>query len=819
MKKYYSVFCLLSISFAEPLIQGLVLEQATQVPIASANVSIKGTDMGSASNEYGSFAIDDLSPGSYTFIVTAMGYEKAEIPVTIKRDSDPIQLLLEMEKGVIELDPVNVIKDRASLVGLSQSFLRLPGAASSISKRDLAKFNDTDIHKIIARVPGVYVQEEDGYGLRPNIGMRGTGVERSSKINVMEDGIPIAPAPYASPAAYYSPSAGRMESIEIRKGSSQIKYGPNTTGGALNYISTSIPKAFTIKTQIESGQWESGKNHVQLGNSGETFGYLFESFGSKTSGFKHIENSNLPTGFDKQDYLFKGRFNTPEGFLIPAAIEYKFSETNEISHETYLGLTRTDFTQDPFNRYAASSLDQMIGYHKQNVLTAVIKPFTSMDITAALYKNDFDRNWYKLSKVGGSGISSILKEGNSHSQYALLNADNSDNDDYQIKANNRMYESVGLQIVTANRFSFLGTYHSLLAGIRIHTDEMDRFQKIDKYGMTSGKLMMTTEGIWGTGSKNNRLYEAEAMSYFLEDEISLRNVTMTAGVRFEEIEVKRYDWSGDAEGGNISWNDPDRTLDPALKKKSLQAVVPGIGLVYNVHPTIQMLAGVHKGFSPPGPGVDEHDDVMAEESINIEWGGRYRYGFVRFEALAFHTRYSNLLGDDTQFSGDGTYDQFNAGKVNVDGTELSASYKMNFGSVWLPFSLNYTFTTTQFMTSFESGFEAWGTVERGEELPYIPRHQMFSEVGLVKNNWNMYLRFRHVSSMRTVAGEGDLLETEKTDALSFVDFSGKYKISKKADLFFTINNVLNTQGIVASRPAGVRPSMPRSAMAGITFSY
>ena len=118
------------------------------------------------------------------------------------------------------------------------------GSAYFLSKKELQQQNYTDINRVLGQVPGVSIYEEDGFGLRPNISLRGTSPERSSKINTMEDGVLIAPAPYSASAAYYFPNVNRMQSVELLKGSSQIQYGPNTTGGAINFISTEIPNDF-----------------------------------------------------------------------------------------------------------------------------------------------------------------------------------------------------------------------------------------------------------------------------------------------------------------------------------------------------------------------------------------------------------------------------------------------------------------------------------------------------------------------------------------------------------------------------------------------
>ncbi len=118
---------------------------------------------------------------------------------------------------------------------------RVAGSASVISKDELERNEHNDIHQILKGVPGVYAREEDGFGLRPNIGLRGVSPDRSSKVTLMEDGVLFGPAPYSAPAAYYFPMASRMVGVEVYKGPAAIRFGPNTIGGAVNLRTREVP--------------------------------------------------------------------------------------------------------------------------------------------------------------------------------------------------------------------------------------------------------------------------------------------------------------------------------------------------------------------------------------------------------------------------------------------------------------------------------------------------------------------------------------------------------------------------------------------------
>jgi Fe(3+) dicitrate transport protein len=206
-----------------------------------------------------------------------------------------------------------------SIIGTSP--YKVVGSGAWVNFAKLQKLNQSDINKVIQTIPGINVRDEEGFGLRPNIGLRGTPVNRSAKITLMEDGILMAPAPYSDPSAYYFPTFARMEQLEVLKGSSQVKYGPYTIGGAINLISTSIPDAFKGFAQLAYGSFGTNQQRIWVGDSHKNIDYVFEVNRMASNGFKELPNG-ANTGFDRRDFMGKVRWHPHPNTPINQSITY-----------------------------------------------------------------------------------------------------------------------------------------------------------------------------------------------------------------------------------------------------------------------------------------------------------------------------------------------------------------------------------------------------------------------------------------------------------------------------------------------------------------
>ena len=682
------------------------------------------------------------------------------------------------------------------------------GAAYYLSTDELADFNYTDINRALNKISGVNFYEEDGFGLRPNISIRGTSPERSSKIAIMEDGILISPAPYSASSAYYFPSVARMQAVEVLKGSSQIQYGPYTTGGAINFVSTEIPKSFQGKISSSYGSFNTGQTYSTVGSSNGNFGYMIEYLNYNSNGFKDL-GENLNTGFDINEITSKVRFNSSKDAKIDQSLEFKFHYYDETSNETYLGLTDSDFKKTPFLRYIGSGKDKMDAEHNQYLITHEIKISEKFNITSILYHNGFKRNWYKLDDIVHNGesqkISKVISNPDLYSGHLsfVKGEINGASNFLKVKANNRKYVSQGVQTkIDYHWYGKNNSFNDLEIGLRFHYDEEDRFQWEDIY--TINYRVIDIDKFGEKGSQGNRVSSANSFASYVMYKYKYNEFTITPGIRYESIKLERNDWGK----SNPSRNESGLSY----RENNISVLIPGIGLNYNLNNKISIFGGIHKGYSPPGSS----DGQKAEESLNSELGARLAFNNVNSEIIFFQNNYSNLLGNDLAATGGfGELDPFNAGEALVNGFEfLLRSNLIDNDKTMIPLSLSYTLTNAKFLTDFGSTQDIWGEVRDGDRIPYIPQHQFNSSLSIQTKDYEINLSANYNGKFSTVANGS-------FEIPSYLVFDISFIYNLRSDLIFRskILNLFDKKYSVSRAPAGLRPGHPFGIYAGFEYKF
>ena len=277
------------------------------------------------------------------------------------------------------------------MVGTRES--RTAGSAHVLRPRDLERMDyDNPETGRRSRCRGVYARGEDGFGLRPNIGIRGTYPDRSKKVTLMEDGILFGPAPYSAPAAYLlsahhpdgagardqGPGRGQLRPADRRRRDrSRDARHPRRRK---RRRSTSRPATYGY-----------GKVHGYYGASTARSGYVLEGVHLRSTGFKELDGGG-DTGFEKNEWMWKGRYLLSTDPNAVQNVGLKLGYADEDSRESYLGLTDADLRANPNRRYRASRFDRMQWHRTQIAATyhgALRDAFT---IDAAVYRNDFSRD-------------------------------------------------------------------------------------------------------------------------------------------------------------------------------------------------------------------------------------------------------------------------------------------------------------------------------------------------------------------------------------------------------------------------------------------
>jgi Fe(3+) dicitrate transport protein len=676
------------------------------------------------------------------------------------------------------------------------------GSAHVVSAKQLERLEHDDPHRVLLSVPGVYIRGEDGFGLRPNIGIRGAISDRSKKITLMEDGVLFGPAPYSAPAAYFFPLITRMQSVRVIKGPSAVSYGPHTVGGAVDLITASIPETGGGMLDVSFGEHMHRKVHLRQGLADDRYGVLVEGVHLASDGFKELDGGG-DTGFARNELMLKGRYIFDPAAGVFNELEIKAGYSGEVSNETYLGLTDEDLRATPYRRYGASRLDRMEWNRTQLALTHRARFSPDLDVTTTAYRHDLHRVWRKVNGFRGASIADVLANpedpGNAIFYGVLTGAipPSTDEETLLIGPNDRTFVSQGAQSTIAFRPVTGPLTHHIEYGVRIHYDSVRRVHTQDGFLIEGGIPVPDGRPTQTTADNDASTW---ALSMHVMDAVTWGPVTVTAGARLESIRSELEDRQ-------------DGRYDLIVQ----QVILPGAGAFVALPLNLGVFAGVHQGFSPVPPG--QPDIVRPEKSVSYEAGARWSPRRFRAEIIGFYNDYTNLTNICTFASGcveENLDQQFDGGAARVIGVEAYAESEIKVReNLAIPGRIAYTFTDARFSTDFQSADPIFGDVHSGDELPYVPKHQLTASIGVEMPRWGVNLSGTYAGRMREIAGQGEPAEGTATDDYFLLDVAANVRPLRWLTVYGVARNLLDTTYIASRRPYGARPGAPRWLQLGV----
>jgi Fe(3+) dicitrate transport protein len=679
----------------------------------------------------------------------------------------------------------------------------LPGSASRVSLDALHRMRVLNIGEALRKVTGVHVRDEEGLGLRPNIGVRGLNPTRSTKVLLLEDGVPFTIAPYGDNASYFHPPIDRFDRVEVVKGASQILYGPNTVGGVVNYLTPGLP--IRPQTSIAADGGSNSFGRLQLRSRG-----LYGSNGVSVD-MLH-KRADSPARQNISTEVSDGQLKLLLPFSERQSLAMRVNGYREQSTVTYSGLTEAEFAADP--RQNPFSNDQFTITRAGGAVTHHVTPRDEASVTTTFY--------------GYQNSAQRPNDASDPSCGGMQNLHTTCGNEGRL----RRYRVWGVEPRAAYTTALDSHPLRFDFGARLHGESQHRVQ------VNGGFPTARTPG--GATDPNAGLVEENergviAAAAFAQARLGLGDWIFAPGLRVEHMRLTRAN-------RRPTSSDP-RGVSGAT---SLTEFIPGLGLTVAASPGLTIYAGVHRGFSPPRP-EDVIDNVTggaielpAERSWNHELGVRAMLGTASVDATIFALEFSNQIIAASVAGGTGAA-LTSAGATTHRGVEFGAqidTLARPFGSAlfvslattWLPVArftdTRYAFVGTtpgDVIGKVYASQNGAGSREQvlvtGNRLPYAPEFLTTAEAGLRFRNASVAVEAVHSSSQfgdpvntRVLVPDGQQGVIDATTIWNLAINTGTG--IPGTELSLAVKNVANELYVV-DRTRGLLPGAARTIVLGV----
>lgn len=319
MKKNYFFTVLLAIlcagSFAHNgTIQGAVYDLQTKAPLAGATVKVPGTEIVAFTNELGIFTLKNLNAGTYSLLISYMGYESEEINGINVSENETSIVKGFLYPAKIELDAITINSNPDM-------------ALKTISALDIQTRPINSTQDILRVVPGLIIAQHAGGGKAEQIFLRGFDIDHGTDISINVDGTPVNMVSHAHGQGYADLHFVIPETIEkadFKKGPYFADHGNFATAGYVDFKTRDAVDKSMVR--LEAGQFDTYR-----------MAGVFDLLGDRQK--EKNQNAYLAT-----EYMYtNGYFESPQNFK---RFNIFGKYTGLISDNKYLSVSASGFQSE-----------------------------------------------------------------------------------------------------------------------------------------------------------------------------------------------------------------------------------------------------------------------------------------------------------------------------------------------------------------------------------------------------------------------------------------------------------------------------------------
>lgn len=212
---------LMSITSQAQMLSGEITNEKNEA-VAGATIHLLNSGEGTISDARGNYQLNNLSPGKYTVVVSAIGY--AEENKEINLGQSGVTLNFKLNNSLVRLDAIVVTAQKKE-----ELLQKVPVSITALSARQVQEYRLWDSKDLTALVPNLFSNNSgDGRNVTSLRGIATTSYDPAVATYI--DGV------NQFSLDTYIPTLFDVDRIEVLRGPQGTLYGRNAMGGVINII-------------------------------------------------------------------------------------------------------------------------------------------------------------------------------------------------------------------------------------------------------------------------------------------------------------------------------------------------------------------------------------------------------------------------------------------------------------------------------------------------------------------------------------------------------------------------------------------------------